>query len=264
MKNHFITPYIGNKRDEVDIIYENIKPYIDDKKIIIEPFCGSSSISYYISLQQPNKYKYILNDLDKNLIELYKIMKDEDKLKKFIDDINKICFINNEFIDKETYINLIKKDDLYAWYISRKYYNFRQGIYPIEKLRKRILLYYDKIKETPILHFLRTEDIEFKNMEAIDIYEEYKNNEEVFFIMDPPYMMACNYFYDNDKTKKLNIYEYFNYNHTNNNNICFVLENNWIINLLFKNYKRIEYDKKYNGYKRKNVKHIILINDFHK
>lgn len=262
MKNHFIIPYIGNKREEVEIINENIKPYIDDKKIIIEPFCGSSSISYYISLQQPNKYKYILNDLDKKLIELYKIMKDEDKFKKFIDDINKICFINNEFIDKETYNNLIKKDDLYAWYISRKYYHFRQGLYPPDDRGKRILLDYDKIKETPILNFLRTEDIEFKNMEGIDIYEEYKNNEEVFFIMDPPYMMACNYFYDTDNIKKLNIYEYFIYNHTNNKNVCFVLENNWIINFLFKNYKRIEYDKKYNGYKKKTVKHIILINDF--
>ena len=136
MKNHFIIPYVGNKREEVEIIYENIKPYIDDKKIIIEPFCGSSSISYYISLQQPNKYKYILNDLDKNLIELYKIMKDEDKLKNFIDHINKLCFVNNKFIDKETYLNLIKKDDMYGWFIKHKFYKIMVGLYPIDRIKK--------------------------------------------------------------------------------------------------------------------------------
>lgn len=261
MKNHFIIPYTGNKREEVEIIYENIKPYIDEKKIIIEPFCGSSAISYYISLQQPKKYKYILNDLDENLIELYKIMKDEDKFKKFVDEINKLCFVNNKFIDKEAYLNLIKKDDVYAWFILRKYYNIRPGLYPVVE-RKKNKLCYDKINKTPIINFLRTEDIEFKNMEAIDIYEEYKNNEEVFMIMDPPYLISCNSFYDGDNTKKINIYEYINYNHTNKKNVCFVLENNWIINLLFKNYKRIEYDKKYNGYKKKIVKHIILINDY--
>ena len=46
MRNHFIIPYIGNKREEVETIYNNIKNYIDDKKIIIEPFCGTSAVSY--------------------------------------------------------------------------------------------------------------------------------------------------------------------------------------------------------------------------
>jgi len=116
--------------------------------------------------------------------------------------------------------------------------------------------------DTPILNFLRTEDVEFKNIEAIDIYEQYKDNKDVFFIMDPPYIMTCNDFYIEEKKKRLNIYEYINYNHTNNKNICFVLENNWIINLLFDKYKKIPYDKKYNGYCKKKTKHIIFINDF--
>lgn len=261
MKNHFITPYTGNKREEVEIIYENIKGYIEDKKIIIEPFCGSSAISYYISLQQPNKYKYILNDLDKNLIELYKIMKDEFKLKKFVDEINKRCWEDDKFIDKETYLNLINKDDVYAWFIKFKFYNMRPGLYPLSP-RNPKKLNIDEINNKPIINFLRTEDIEFKNMEAIDIYEEYKDNKDVFFIMDPPYLMACNSFYDNDKSKKLNIYEYFIYNHANNKNICFVLEKNWVVKLLFVKYKSISYDKKYNGYCKKKSKHIIFINDF--
>ena len=259
MKNHFISSYVGNKREEVEVIYENIKDYINHKKIIIEPFCGTSAISYYISLQRPNKYKYILNDYDKNLIELYEIMKDEEKLKNFLDEIRSLCFIDDKIIDKETYLNLIKKDDVYAWFIKNKIYNLRPGLYPSER---KINFDVDKLKKTPILNFLRTEDVEFKNMEAINIYEQYKDYKDVFFIMDPPYIMACNDFYIEEKKKRLNIYEYINYNHTNNKNICFVLEDNWIINLLFAKYKRIQYEKKYNGYCKKKAKHIILINDF--
>jgi hypothetical protein len=259
MKNHFITAYVGNKREEVYIIYENIQKYIEDKKIIIEPFCGSSSISYYISLQHPKKYQYILNDCDKFLIELYHIMKDEEKLKKFIEDVNKLCFVENEFINKETYDNIIKTDDIYGWFISRKFYNIRQGLYPLRRSKK---LDFEKINETPIINFLRTEDIFFKNIDGVDIYEEYKNNDEVFMIMDPPYIQSCNDFYESEKKTRLNIYEHVYNNHVlNKKNICFILEKIWIINLLFRKYKKIDYDKTYNSAKKKKTKHIICIND---
>lgn len=259
MKNHFIIPYWGNKRTEVYVIYDNIKPYIDDKTIIVEPFCGSSSISFYISLQQPKKYKYILNDIDKALIEMYNIMKDDLKLKNFVDHINNLCFVNDKFINKETYLNLIKKDDVYGWFIKHKFYRIRPGLYDITGSSHK-KLDYDHINNIPIINFLRTEDVLITNNEAIDIYEKYKDMDDVFFIMDPPYIMACNDFYT-DK-KNLNIYEYIYYNHTNNKNICFVLENYWIISLLFNKYKKIEYAKRYTGYGKKKTTHIILINDY--
>jgi len=142
MRNHFIIPYIGNKREEVETIYNNIKNYIDDKKIIIEPFCGTSAISYYISLKQPKKYKYILNDHDKNLMDLYKIMTDEEALKNFIDEINIRCWEDDNFIDKETYLNLINKDDVYGWFIKNKIYNRLPGLYPPpnKRIKKKWIL----------------------------------------------------------------------------------------------------------------------------
>ena len=69
MKNHFIIPYFGNKRMEVENLYNVIKDKLDEVDIIIEPFCGSSAMSYYISTQHPKKIKYILNDNNKKLIE---------------------------------------------------------------------------------------------------------------------------------------------------------------------------------------------------
>ena len=262
MKNHFIISYSGNKREEVEIIYNNIKNYIDDKKIIIEPYCGTSAISYYISLKQPKKYKYILNDHNKYLMDLYKIMKDEEALKNFIDEINKRCWEDDEFINKETYLKIINENDVYGWFIKNKYYNRLPGLYPPPNKRQKKKFNIDDINKINIINFLRTEDVEFKDVEAIEIFKKYKNNEDVFFIFDPPYLIACNDFYSVEHNKRTNIYEYFYYNSSNNKNVCFVLEENWMTLLLFQKYKQIKYEKKYNGYSKKRVNHIIFINDY--
>ena len=85
MKNHFLISYFGNKRQEVKIIYEELK-FNDDNintYYIVEPFCGSSAMSYYIWLNNRDKtnFKYILNDNNKFIIDLYNIAKDENNLK---------------------------------------------------------------------------------------------------------------------------------------------------------------------------------------
>ena len=68
MKNHFIFSYAGNKRNEVEQIFDKID--LKDIDTIIEPFCGSSAMSYYLSTLYPKKFKYILNDNSK---EIYNI-----------------------------------------------------------------------------------------------------------------------------------------------------------------------------------------------
>ena len=90
MKNHFIFSYFGNKRSEVDIIYNIIKDTLNDIDTIVEPFCGSSAMSFYISTQHPKKFKYILNDNNKILMDIYHLMKDPEKLKIVIENLNKI------------------------------------------------------------------------------------------------------------------------------------------------------------------------------
>ena len=75
MKNHFFIPYAGNKREEVEPIYKEVENYLEKIDTIIEPYCGTSAISYFISLKFPKKYKYILNDNNKFLIEIYNMIK---------------------------------------------------------------------------------------------------------------------------------------------------------------------------------------------
>lgn len=252
MKNHFYFGYEGNKREEVEIIYEKLN--FDGITTIIEPFCGSCAMSYYISLNKKG-LKYILNDNNIFLKEMYEIMIDDNKIKEFEDLFYEtIKYINKE---KEKYIEVVKKNNLIGWFIKSKIYSIRPGLFPSIKLN--IFNTKLKLKETPIYNFYNNNDIEFYNKDWFEIYNEYRNNKECLFLFDPPYLSTCNDFYMN---ATVNIYEYILYNDIRKENakIYFILEKMWIISLLFKDYNIIEYDKRYLGHKKKNVKHIIIRN----
>ncbi len=92
---HFYMTYFGNKRKEMNIIYKNLN--FDNIDTIIEPFCGSCAISFYIANLNPGKYKYILNDNNPYLKELYEIIIDDEKSEKFENEYNEtIKKINNK------------------------------------------------------------------------------------------------------------------------------------------------------------------------
>lgn len=254
MKNHFLMSYFGNKRMEVENFYNSIKDNLNDIDTIIEPFCGSSALSYYISLQHPLKFKYILNDNDKYLIELYKIVIDEKKFNEFILKLNKI----SENINKEKYDKLKKEDTLVNWFYVHKIYSIRTGLYPLNA-ESKIIKDFNILKNCPIINFLKTEKIEIVQGDGMICYKKYKDLENNLIILDPPYLSLCNDFYY--KTD-VNLYEYLYDNNIKNEKakIYLILENIWIIKLLFKNNNILStYSKKYQTTK-KQTEHIIIYN----
>lgn len=259
-KNHFIYPYFGNKRTEAAYIIENIKDSLLKCDTIVEPYCGSSAISYHISLLYPKKFKYILNDNDKQLINLYNLVKDEKELDKLIIKLNDI----SKDINKEKY-NLLKKDEntkLENFLYIRMIYQIRPNLFPTEKEQKRIKKDFSYIKDLPIIKFLKNEDVEIYNNDGIDILEKYNNNEKNLIILDPPYLMSDNLSYYSDIKRKRNIYEYLFNNDIKkmNASIILILEKIWIIELLFNNCINDEYEKKYFNQNKRKTKHIIIKN----
>lgn len=252
MKNHFFFPYSGNKRNEVENLLQYIESQQDFNNIetIIEPFCGSSALSYYISTKYPKKFKYVLNDMDKNLIDLYKLVKDERKFKKFNEELNKKVKL---IINKEAY-DLIKKENTFlSWFIIHKIYGIKPGLYKIDYKPQEY-----NLNDIPIVQFIKNEEIEYFNIEGEIILQKYKDNSNNFLFIDPPYVDCCNLFYSNTKT---NIYEYACNNDINNMNafVIFVLEDNWIMKLLFKDYIKQTYNKLYQATKRQ-TQHILISN----
>jgi hypothetical protein len=255
MKNHFFIPYSGNKREEVDKIYYLMKDNIKNDTIIIEPFCGTSALSFYIYGKEKEKnLKYVLNDNDKYLIELYNLCRDEEKFKKFHDDLIKL---HEKITDKIEYSKVCKKmnDDLLSYIYCRKVYNYRPGLYPLNKTLDKD---FKTFLNAPIIDFIRNADITFHNIEGIECYNKYKDNKKAIIFLDPPYLSSYNSFYLNPDC---NVYEYLCNNNINKEKakIFLCLENTWIIRHLFKKNKKVVYDKIYNMMKRK-TEHTIIIN----
>ena len=253
MKNNFYITYPGNKRTEMKGLY----PYLDFINIdtIVEPYAGSCAISYYISTQKQG-LTYILNDNNPYLKQMYEILIDEEKTKTFENEINnKIKDVKT----KEEYMDIVTKKTFMAWFVSHKYFNIRPGLCPFGYRGKEAILKPVDFLSYPIVKFFRNNKIIYMCDDAITVYEKYKNNKNCMIIMDPPYISTTNNFY---LDHNMNIYEYL----YNNNisiqkaKIYLILENIWIIKLLFKNnFMLFEYDKQY-ILSRKKRTHIIISN----
>ena len=208
MKNHFLISYAGNKRQEVENIYNYCKTLLNNNEIdtidtIIEPFCGSQAFSYYISTLYPKKFKYILNDNDIFLKELYEIFKDDKKIEVFIKNIKNKYLVG---INKEKYNEMIKENNIYSYFISHKIYSIRAGLYPNDEKRLiSMIKSFDNLSNCNIVNFYKNEQIEFTTTDGIEIIKKYNNSKSLIFI-DPPYLNACNSFYNESN---VNVYEYF-------------------------------------------------------
>jgi site-specific DNA-adenine methylase len=253
MRNHFIFCYSGNKRNETEIFLKNIK--LDNIKNIIEPFCGTSAISFAIWLDNKDKFDYYLNDSDKRLIDVYNLMKNET-----IEDIEeKINKIGQNIKNKEEWIKVVKNNnDIYHYLFFMKFSKMgRYGFYPND--RKNV--YNCKItKETRLfIEFIKQPYVYITHNDWFEVFDKMKNDEKSLFMIDPPYVMASNDYYTE---KHLNVYEYFHNNKIEHfkSNIYLILEDHWILRMIFGNQNIIsKYDKTYNV-NHKKTNHIIIYN----
>lgn len=254
MKNHFICGYFGNKRDEVDKLYDIIKDNLKNVKTIIEPFCGTSAFSYYLSTKHPKKFKYILNDNNEFLMEIYNILKDEDKTTDFINKLNELHILCKG--NKEEYVKADINKNCINWLYKHKYYSIRPNLYPTN--RKPSDDIFNNIKNAPIINFLKNEVVEFSNLNALEVYEKHTKDKNALIFLDPPYIGMENNFY---KTPDLNIYEYMVDNDIDKENakILICINENWINKLIFKKHKITTYDKIYQTTKKK-IKHMVITN----
>lgn len=254
-KNHFFFSYPGNKRNEIEELIKNID--FNDKNKIIETFCGTSAYSFHIWLEYGDQFEYYLNDNSKSLISIYELFKNNS-----IDTINdEIKKINDQISNKDEW-NYHYNNSPQTPYKELFYLKFsalgRKGFYPQDRKAKEIVL--TQIQEL-FLKFIQAPCVHITCNDWFKIFDEYKDDEKAIIIMDPPYINTNNDFY---LEKNLNIYEYF-FDNTNlkfKSNIYLILENIWIIRMLFNNYKIVLlYDKKYE-LSKKHTKHIILTNKY--
>lgn len=263
MKNHFIFPYVGNKRQELKFLntfgFANL---IENVDIIIDAFCGSCAFAFqfwyfYERGRDDKKYKYILNDNNNLLTELLTILKSPEDTEKLLSDIE----LYLKTIDKEKYLAIRKNKNIniIEYVILNSCYNQRVGIYD-EKSTYKAHLIINKIRNAPIINFLREADITITNTNGETVYDAHKNNKNCLIYCDPPYLNSCNAYY---RDTNMNIYEYiFNDNLKNYEAIIlFHLEDTFLTKLLTQNslFLISKYDKVYEMTKIK-TSHILLSN----
>ncbi len=264
MPYKFFFPYIGNKWDESKNIYKHI--CLDDIETIIEPFCGSCSFSVYGFVKLGvNDKKYILNDIDSNLINFIKDVK-KGELKNYIDNCNS---------EAQKYY-----DDIKLWHIARKKKELKCGYewFNIKRLSRGNMLKDFSYKNKENKHkeidyhnyklqesFFKSENVSLENEDYLKILEKYKNDESVLLFLDPPYIdsynaLYCgftdtNHSYDIDNTKMY--VDIINFIKTCKCKVAMVINENALTRYLFNDYIIDSYEKVYQLTKKKS-RHIIV------
>ena len=248
--SQFIFSYPGNKRNEFKFIKDSLK--LDSIKNIIEPFCGTSSMSFNIWLEHKNKFNYYLNDNSKKLYNVYKLIKEEEP--NII--LEKINSIKNSIKNKDDFLKIYKSDyNIYEYITIQKISSFRFGLY---KEPTKTDFKFTKL-QLQFFEFINSPNVFIFNDDWFNIFNNFKDDNESLILFDPPYLSLCNDYYEN---KTINIYEYLNKNNINifKSHIYLILEDIWIIKLLFKTNNIIcDYYKKYETSK-KETRHILISN----
>lgn len=252
MKNHFVFAYAGNKRQEVERLYTNLN--LDKIKYIVEPFCGTSAFSYYISTKHPGEFYYVLNDNNTYLVKLYNLLRSVKKTKAFEKEVNDKC---KDIDCKEKYDALKQEDSFINWFILNKNYRIRPGFYNQDRGMKVV-----NFDDYPVVKFLREEKVVILNEDGNDIVERFRDKKCCLMFLDPPYIISTNSFYRNPN---LNIFEYLSINKIQKFGcrVILCLNDNWIIRLMFEGCIKEEYDKQYETSRGRNdnkVKHLIITN----
>ena len=119
---------MGNKKNELKILLPIIDEHITKKTIFVEPFCGSSIVSFNVF--NNHNVKIHINDIEKNRIQFYEniIKEDErDKLYKFENDVTEKGQLYYDSIVKK------KPQDFEGWILSKRIHSFRYGLFPTNK-----------------------------------------------------------------------------------------------------------------------------------
>jgi len=178
----------------------------------------------------------------------------------------------NQVTDKESYRELYKKytetKDIYKYLYFKKYgYRGVMNSYNIDlRGTKGKSIYKLTCKQLDFIKFIRLPNVHITNENWSVVFDSFKGSRESIIFFDPPYLMSCNDYYPVSNGcvnvgNSVNVYQYFWKNKLSSfkPDIYFMLESNWIINLLFENFIIHEYPKMYNATKKMTT-HVIISN----
>ena len=193
---NFYFPYAGNKRLENKNTDDVLTELLESGKIkyIVEPFCGSCSFSFHVYRKYGDKFQYIMNDTDKHLIGIYKVIQDQgcgplfDFANEKTAEIYKAEGPNrNPPLFKE----LIKKkhDDPFHYFFWHRVYHCHKGAFYMNARR----MTYDASKFEKRDEFVKK--CKFSCLDYSEFLKEWEGRGDVLIMLDPPYFQSHNGYY---------------------------------------------------------------------
>lgn len=159
---------VGTKRDIVNKLIE----YLPEHKIYVEAFVGGGALFWNMN---NNKSKKIINDIDSNLIEGYKLLKKNRNTKLIIPPTieAKQNFVNRKALNDNERLTqiLLMTNNTFGSQGKGKIYTNTAHTEKIKKINE----YSEKLKNVSIL-----------NQDFKKVIKKY-DSKDTFFFLDPPY-----------------------------------------------------------------------------
>jgi DNA adenine methylase len=182
--------WVGNKEKFLDKILKHID-YEPD--YYVEPFAGSG----VVLLNTEPHFCDVLNDLNKNVVNFFKVLQDPDTLEELLFKMEMHPYSREQFQD---YLNseLEGLDAAVAfWYLtiasfSKKGQHFGRRMENSSDAKK----IYDRLPFFRKIHE-RLLDVKVLNKDCFEVIEKYDSESTIFYI-DPPYVSAYNGMYDEE------------------------------------------------------------------
>ena len=187
-----VVKYQGGKSRELPLI----QPYITSAKRIIEPFCGGAAVSFNANVPS------ILNDCNKNVINLYNIIKDKSYFNILLKDVEYIKTLEHDDLEKRYYDarDIINGNDSKPYDLALSYIIVRQLCFSgMERYNAKGEFnvpfgHYKKFAcNLSPSHHTFLNNCEIYNEDAVKLIRTIPYNDGDFLFIDPPYLERLGY-----------------------------------------------------------------------
>lgn len=179
-------PFQGQKRGFVRLFTEQIER-IDDNTIVVDLFGGSGLLSHTVKYVNPN-IRVIWNDYDNYQDRLDKI----DETNELLDELRDLLVSQPRKgklpdVVKDKIIDIVSSKSCIDWNsLSGNILFSMNYVNSIEELKKETL--YNKVRKSEYSCDGYLDGVERVSMDYKDLYEQYKDDKDVLFLLDPPYL----------------------------------------------------------------------------
>jgi len=207
--------WLGSKSSELHVIYNFVMDCIDVKQYnkFVDVFGGSGLVGFWLkTLDEFKHIKFIYNDCNEKLYNLFSILQDKETrvifLDKYNEEMNK--FNNLDEPQKIEYFrNIVKlssnplscpsldgglQNNLYFYIICllcfRGIYSENKSINPNLKKKDGVNIFSSRFKNPDVINKFSQiiEDVDLYNEDYKTILDNYEQDETAILYLDPPYI----------------------------------------------------------------------------